>query len=202
MGHRPVAPDRSTYTPSTPLPTGMTWAKEPDRYKVSDRVTAFTSTDGGLILAPPSPGRTRRPRSTLRRSQCDEQITLTWMSAVATSAAAWTSRRNREWSHGKIVVVGGCHHREIRCAVPGTGARRSWMDLSCHGHRSCRDQRPGIMARPTTSVCGPRTTSDLYGPWASARRLSWKSRLEAPASHRSLNVGPGHRPRTPWNWNG
>ena len=99
--------------------------KEPDRYKVSYPVTAFTSTDGGLILAPPS-GPNAATGLTLA-SQCDDQITLTWRAPTQVGGGV-DPRLNRDWSHGKIVVgdAATIDRYEVQYRESSRG---SWMDL-------------------------------------------------------------------------
>ena len=154
---------------------------EPDRYKVSDRVTAFTSTDGGLILAPPS-GPNAATGLTLA-SQCADQITLTWTAPTQVGGGV-DPRLNRDWSHGKIVVgdAATIDHYEVQYRERG-----SWMDLVPRGRRAdvstdlSYDKTYEFRVRATNNI-------GLFGPWASKMiELEDPGRPQIP---RSLNVDP------------
>ena len=157
--------------------------KEPDRYKVSYPVTAFTSTDGGLILAPPS-GPNAATGLTLA-SQCDDQITLTWRAPTQVGGGV-DPRLNRDWSHGKIVVgdAATIDRYEVQYRESGRG---SWMDLAYRGTRAdvstdlSYDKTYEFRVRATNNI-------GLSGPWASKRiDLENPGRPQIP---RSLNVDP------------
>ena len=156
-----------------PLPTGMTWRYQPDRYKVSNRVTAFTSTDGGLILAPPSPP--TAPRSLEAMNQCADQITPELDGAVQLRRRTLDVDRNREWSHGKIVVseASTIERYDVEYRERGRG---SWMDLSATGTEAAVTS--GLEYGKTYDF-RVRAMNDigLYGPWASTTITSWKRRL-------------------------
>ena len=151
--------------------------KEPDRYKVSYPVTAFTSTDGGLILAPPS-GPNAATGLTLdvavRRPDYPHLE-----SPDASSAAEWTPRLNRDWSHGKIVVgdAATIDRYEVQYRESSRG---SWMDLAYRGTRAdvstdlSYDKTYEFRVRATNNI-------GLSGPWAS-KRIDLENRLDAPKS--------------------
>ena len=136
--------------------------KKPDRYNVSNPVTAFTSTDGGLILAPPSPP--TAPRSLEAMNQCADQITLSWM-APSNFGGGVDVERNREWSHGKIVVseAANIEKYDVQYRERGRGA---WMDLSAMGTEAAvtsgleYDETYDFRVRAKNNI-------GLYGPWAS-----------------------------------
>ena len=135
---------------------------QPGRYKVSRRVTAFTSTDGGLILAPPSPP--TAPRSLETMDRCDERITLSWM-APSNFGGGVDVDRNREWSHGKIVVseAATIEKYDVQYRERGRGA---WMDLSAMGTEAvvtsglAFDKTYDFRVRAKNNI-------GLYGSWAS-----------------------------------
>ena len=134
---------------------------EPDRYKVSDRVTAFTSTDGGLILAPPSPP--SAPRSLEAMDQCDDRITLSWM-APSNFGGGVDVDRNREWSHGKIVVseAATIERYDVQYRERGRG---SWMSLSATGTSAAVTSglKYGMIYDFRVRA---KNDIGLYGPWA------------------------------------
>ena len=135
---------------------------QPGRYKVSDRVTAFTSTDGGLILAPPSPP--TAPRSLETMDRCDERITLSWM-APSNFGGGVDVDRNREWSHGKIVVseAATIEKYDVQYRERGRGA---WMDLSAMGTEATVTSGLEFGKTYDFRVRG-KNNIGLYGPWAS-----------------------------------
>lgn len=138
---------------------------EPDRYKVSDRVTAFTSTDGGLILAPPSPP--TAPRSLEAMDQCADRITLSWM-APSNFGGGVDADRNREWGHGKIVVSEAATIEKYDVQYRERG-RGSWMSLSATGTGATvtsgleYDKTYDFRVRAKNDI-------GLYGPWATASK--------------------------------
>ena len=136
--------------------------KEPDRYKVSNPVTAFTSTDGGLILAPPSPP--TAPRSLETMDRCDERITLNWM-APSHFGGGVDVDRNREWSHGKIVVseAATIEKYDVQYRERGRGV---WMDLSAMGTEAAVTS--GLEFGKTYDFrVRAKNNIGLYGSWAS-----------------------------------
>ena len=132
-----------------------------DRYNVSRPVTAFTSTDGGLILAPPSPP--SAPRSLEAMDQCADQISLSWM-APSNFGGGVDVDRNREWSHGKIVVseAATIESYDVEYRVRGAG---SWMDLTATDMGAVVTS--GLEYGKTYDF-RVRAMNDigLYGPWA------------------------------------
>jgi hypothetical protein len=131
-------------------------------YMEAGPLTAFTSTDGGLILAPPSPP--TAPRSLETMDQCDQQITLSWM-PPSNFGGGVDVDRNREWSHGKIVVseAATIEKYDVQYRERGRGA---WMDLSAMGTEAAvtsgleYDETYDFRVRAKNNI-------GLYGPWAS-----------------------------------
>ena len=154
-----------------------------DFYKESDWLAARTSTDGGLILAPPS-GPNAATGLTLA-SQCDDQITLTWRAPTQVGGGV-DPRLNRDWSHGKIVVgdAATIDRYEVQYRESGRG---SWMNLAPRGTRAdvstdlSYDKTYEFRVRATNNI-------GLSGPWASKMiELEDPGRPQIP---RSLNVDP------------
>ena len=152
-------------------------------YMVSSPLTAFTSTDGGLILAPPSGP--NAPTGLTLVSQCADQITLTWRAPTQVGGGV-DPRLNRDWSHGKIVVgdAAAIDRYEVQYRESGRG---SWMDLAYRGRRAdvsadlSYDQTYDFRVRATNNI-------GLSGPWASKMiELEDPGRPQIP---RSLNVDP------------
>ena len=131
-------------------------------YMVSSPLTAFTSTDGGLILAPPSPP--TAPRSLETMDRCDERITLSWM-APSHFGGGVDVDRNREWSHGKIVVseAATIEKYDVQYRERGGGA---WMDLSAMGTEAAVTS--GLEFGKTYDFrVRAKNNIGLYGTWAS-----------------------------------
>ena len=131
-------------------------------YMVSSPLTAFTSTDGGLILAPPSPP--TAPRSLETMDRCDERITLSWM-APSHFGGGVDVDRNREWSHGKIVVseAATIEKYDVQYRERGGGA---WMDLSAMGTEAAVTS--GLEFGKTYDFrVRAKNNIGLYGSWAS-----------------------------------
>ena len=132
------------------------------RYDGAYPVTVFTSTDGGLILAPPSAP--SAPRSLETMDQCAEQITLSWM-APSNFGGGVDVERNREWSHGKIVVseAATIEKYDVQYRERGRGA---WMDLSAMGTEAAVTSGLGYDETYDFRVRA-KNNIGLYGPWAS-----------------------------------
>ena len=155
-------------------------------YMVSSPLTAFTSTDGGLILAPPSPP--TAPRSLETMDRCDERITLSWM-APSHFGGGVDVDRNREWSHGKIVVseAATIEKYDVQYRERGGGA---WMDLSAMGTEAAVTS--GLEFGKTYDFrVRAKNNIGLYGSWASTT-IELEEPPKPPATHRL--GGPGHRP--------
>lgn len=134
---------------------------ESDRYDVSDAVTAFTSTDGGLILAPPTAP--SAPRSLNLSADCDDKITLGW-AVPAELGGGVNVNLNRHWNHGMIVVEDDAtidsydvQYREVGTAV--------WKDLTAVG--TTAELTSGLTHGKTYEFRVRATNSvGLTGPWA------------------------------------
>ena len=152
-------------------------------YMVSSPLTAFTSTDGGLILAPPSGP--NAPTGLALVSQCADRITLTWRAPTQVGGGV-DPRLNRDWSHGKIVVGddAAIDLYEVQYRESGRG---SWMDLAPNGRRA--DVSTGLEYDKTYDFRVRATNNiGLSGPWASQMiELEDPGR---PLIPRSLNVDP------------
>ena len=74
--------------------------------------------------------------------RCDERITLSWM-APSNFGGGVDVDRNREWSHGKIVVseAATIEKYDVQYRERGRGA---WMDLSPMGTEAAVTSGSGI----------------------------------------------------------
>ena len=67
--------------------------------------------------------------------------------------------------HGKIVVSEAANIEKYDVQYNGNGwTEAHWMDLSAMGTEAAVTSDAWNSARPTTSVCGPRTTIGLVRP--------------------------------------
>ena len=132
-----------------------------NRYDVSEAVTAFTSTDGGLILAPPTPP--SAPRMLEAMDQCADQISLSWMEPSNFGGGVDVDR-NRHWSHGMIVVEDDAIIESYQAQYRVRGSS-SWMDLTVTGTSAVVTS--GLEYGKTYDF-RVRAKNDigLYGPWA------------------------------------
>ena len=133
-------------------------------YNTAGPRTAFTSTSGGLLLAPPSAP--SAPTRLALASQCADKITLTWRAPTQVGGGV-DPRLNRHWYQGQIVVGDAAiiDSYEVQYRASGTS---SWKDLAYMG--TMADVTSGL-AYDKTYDFRVRATNNigLSGPWASKR---------------------------------
>ena len=109
-------------------------------YMKAGPLTAFTSTSGGLLLAPPSAP--SAPTRLALVSQCADKITLTWRAPTQVGGGV-DPRLNRHWYQGQIVVGDAAiiDSYEVQYRAPG----HEFLEGPCvYGHDGRRDQRSGL----------------------------------------------------------